>query len=636
MEKILNFKNLRVQTQKVGALLSSMIMPILGVIIAWGFLTAFFIPTGWTPVKPITDYIVDPTITYLIPLLIGFLGGKRIYKSDKGGFIGAASTIAIIGGAKLMESGYYGIKDAKLGVQFLGAMIVGPLSAFGYKHVEKLWDGKIKPGFEMIVNNFAMAFYIFLAMMISMFVIPWIIFGITYVLNGIIDPLTRWKALPVISLFVEPAKPLFLNNAINHGIFTPIATNQVLDEGKSLLYYIESNPGPGMGILLAYMLIDKKQRANASSSSVIHFFGGIHEVYFPFIILKPILVIAAIAGGVVGVSIMQIFGAGGVSPASPGSIIALFGVSAKTGTAYAGLALGIFSSLIASFVVAVFLLKFTKKNEISREEAIMKMNILKGKDSKYLKTSSTNKIIKQIVFACDAGMGSSAMGVGILKKMFEENNLNIKVTNLAINNLKNIKTDLVIVHKDLAKRAKQENSAHQLIIENFLNKKQYEKLTKEMLEKNNQKTKKFAKGNYKISLIDKLVLFNQKKSSKKEAIDKIGNLLLKNKFIRKEYINAMHLRDKDVSVYIGNNVAIPHGNVESQKYINKSAIAIAIYPNGIKWNSNIVNIVIGIAVKGDVHLETIAKLGSLLSNKENVQKIIKAKNIKELEKIINE
>ena len=635
MEKTLNIKNLRVQVQKVGTLLSSMIMPILGVIIAWGFLTAFFIPTGWTPVKPITDYIVGPTITYLIPLLIGFLGGKRIYKSDKGGFIGAASTIAIIGGAKLMESGYYGIKDAKLGVQFLGAMIVGPLSAFGYKHVEKLWDGKIKPGFEMIVNNFAMAFYIFLAMMVSMFVVPWIIFGITYVLNGIIDPLTRWKALPVISLFVEPAKPLFLNNAINHGIFTPIATNQVIDNGKSILYYIESNPGPGMGILLAYMLMDKKQRANASSSSVIHFFGGIHEVYFPFIILKPILVIAAIAGGVVGVSVMQIFGAGAIAPASPGSIIALFGVSAKSGIAYAGLALGIFSSLITSFVVAVFLLKFTSKNQLSSDEAIMKMNLLKGKDSKYVKISAPKEMVKKIVFACDAGMGSSVMGAGILRKIFKENNLDISVANSAINNLKNINADLVIVHKNLAKRAKEENDTNQMIIENFLNKDQYQKLTKKLLKNNQIKTVKKRKK-YKISLMSKLVLFNQTKASKKEAIEQIGNLLFENKLVKKEYVKSMHLRDQEVSVYIGNNVAIPHGTSESQKYIIKNGVGIAIYPEGIKWNKHKVNIVIGIAAKGQDHIKIIAQLGSCLSDKENVKKIISAKNIKALERIINE
>ncbi len=480
--KKIDWKNIRVQTQKVGTLLSSMIMPIIGVIIAWGLLTAFFIPTGWTPVEPITTYIVGPTITYLIPILIGFLGGKKIYKSDKGGFIGAASTIAIIGGTKLMESGYYGF-ETNLGIQFLGAMIVGPISAFGYKHFEKLWDGKVKPGFEMLVNNFATAFYIMVAMMVAMFVVPWIVYGLTFILNGIIDPLTKWKALPIVSIFVEPAKPLFLNNAINHGIFTPLAANQVDDVGKSLLYYIESNPGPGMGILLAYMLVDKKQRANASSSSVIHFFGGIHEVYFPFVILKPILALAAIAGGVVGVSVMQIFGAGAVAPASPGSVIALFGVSAKSGSAYAGLALGIASSLATSFAISVLLLKFTSKSKISKKQAIAKMTEFKGKKSKYVETNQLKNKINMIVFACDAGMGSSVMGAGILRKIFKENNLNIKVINSAIDNLKNVDADLIIVHKELSKRAKEENNANQMIIENFLDKKQYEKLYKKIVKK---------------------------------------------------------------------------------------------------------------------------------------------------------
>jgi PTS system mannitol-specific IIC component len=238
-----------------------------------------------------------------------------------------------------------------------------------------------------------------------------------------------------------------------------------------------------MGILLAYMLVDKKQRANASSSSVIHFFGGIHEVYFPFVILKPILALAAIAGGVVGVSVMQIFGAGAVAPASPGSVIALFGVSAKSGSAYAGLALGIASSLATSFAISVLLLKFTSKSKISKKQAIAKMTEFKGKKSKYVETNQLKNKINMIVFACDAGMGSSVMGAGILRKIFKENNLNIKVINSAIDNLKNVNADLIIVHKELSKRAKEENNANQMIIENFLDKKQYEKLYKKIVKK---------------------------------------------------------------------------------------------------------------------------------------------------------
>lgn len=619
---------LKIKTQQLGAMLSSMIMPIIGIIIAWGLLTAFFIPTGWAPVKIIEENIVGPIISYLIPVLIGFLGGKQIY-GLRGGFLGAAATMGAIGGANLLESGFYGV-EAKLGVQFLGAMIIGPLSAFVFKKIEVLWEGKIKVGFEMLVNNLSMGIIAFIAILFGFFVIPWIVFTLTFILNGIIDPLTKHKVLPVVSIFVEPAKPLFLNNAINHGIFTPLATSQVENVGESILYYIESNPGPGMGILLGYILMDKKQRGSASSASVIHFFGGIHEVYFPFIIMRPILIIAAICGGVTGVTIMQIFSVGAVAPASPGSIIALILVSAKGVWNYIGLILAVLGSMAVSFIVSVFLLKYSKNKTLNPLDAIQKMNIRKNQIGK-------NAKIQKIIFACDAGMGSSVMGAGLLKKIFKKANINIQIANKSIKDLHNENMDLVVVHPKLADRAKKENNAKQYIVNNFLEENQYKNLVELLINQNElQKTTKIIETQAKEKFLkENMIELHGIEKTMTDAINKAGKILYDNQCIKKDYIQDMILRNKDVSVYIGNGVAIPHGTSESKDKIIQNGLSIITYPQGIDWKGKQVYVVIGIAAKDEQHMNLISQIGTILSNEANVDKIIKSTDKETIMKVMN-
>ena len=637
---------LKVFAQKLGTSLSGMIMPIIGVIIAWGLATAFFIPAGWTPVAVISNNIVGPIIKYLIPSLIGFLGGKLVY-GQRGGFMGALATFGVIGGADLFASGFWPVSSG-LGPQFLGAMISGPLFAWIFKKIESIWEGKIKTGFEMLIDNFAFGIFGLFAAIFSLFVTPFFIYGLTWTLGAIVNPLAKHNLLWLTSFFVEPAKVLFLNNAINHGVFTPLGVMQVHELGKSILFYIESNPGPGFGLLLAYVLTDKKQRGSAGSASIIQFFGGIHEVYFPFILMRPILILATMAGGATGVAILQIFGAGAVAPASPGSVVALFAESAHGAKDYAGLAISILAAASVSFVVAVLLMKFTKKKEISKNQAIAKMNATKGKESKYVKinqSSIKNKNIDFVVFACDAGMGSSAMGAGILRKLFKDQNLNIKVKNIAIRELDTINPDLVVVQNILSKRAKEKNKANQFIVENFLEQNQYMKIVEDIKKINNlkvdkkekiKKEKVDKKDNLLYKMISsKNVKLNSKEKSVKDAIDNSGNILLKNKNVTKEYLKSMHKRNEDVSVYIGNGVAIPHGQSDSSQWINESGISLTTYPNGIDWNGNKVYLVIAIAGKDNNHLDILSQLAIKLNDEKNVKKIAKAKTIKEIKEILN-
>ncbi len=109
-----------------------------------------------------------------------------------------------------------------------------------------------------------------------------VINGLMSVLESMVSWLIDNGLLPVASLVIEPAKVFFLNNAINHGVLTPLGSAEAAREGSSVLFLLEANPGPGLGVLLAFTVFGVgAARATAPGALIIHFFGGIHEVYFP-------------------------------------------------------------------------------------------------------------------------------------------------------------------------------------------------------------------------------------------------------------------------------------------------------------------------------------------------------------------
>ena len=173
---------------------------------------------------------------------------------------------------------------------------------------------------------------------------------------------------PLASVIIEPAKILFLNNAINHGVLTPLGVQQVADKGKSILFLLEANPGPGLGVLLAYTFFGTGlARSTAPGAAVIHFFGGIHEIYFPYVLMNPRLILAAIAGGASGLLIASITGAGLVATPAPGSIFAYLAVTPKDG--YFGVLLDIAVACVVSFGVASALLGFGRAEQPVAEAA---------------------------------------------------------------------------------------------------------------------------------------------------------------------------------------------------------------------------------------------------------------------------
>ncbi|MEK5325670.1 PTS mannitol transporter subunit IICB [Aeribacillus sp. FSL M8-0254] len=473
--------NLKVKIQRFGSYLSGMIMPNIGAFIAWGLITALFIPTGWTPNEALAK-LVNPMIQYLLPLLIGFTGGRMVYDL-RGGVVGATATMGVIVGADIP--------------MFLGAMIMGPLGGYIIKQVDRLFQGKVKSGFEMLVNNFSAGIVAAILTIIAFLGIGPIVVTLSGILAGGVKFIVDANLLPLASIFIEPGKVLFLNNAINHGILSPLGIEQAAETGKSVLFLLETNPGPGLGILLAYMLFGKgNSKQTAPGAAIIHFLGGIHEIYFPYILMRPLLILAAIAGGASGVLTFLLFDAGLVAVPSPGSIIALMIMTPKGH--YISVLAGVIVATAVSFLISSIILKAAKADsEEDLSAAAEKMQQLKGKESKAAEmlTNQAQKDsedaelqenelanVQKIVFACDAGMGSSAMGASILRNKVKKAGLNIEVTNTAINNLPD-DADIVFTHKDLTDRAKAKlpNATH-ISVENFLNSPKYDELLEKLKE----------------------------------------------------------------------------------------------------------------------------------------------------------
>lgn len=606
--------NIKLKVQNFGRFLSNMVMPNIGAFIAWGFITAIFIPTGWYPNENVAK-LITPMITYLLPLLIGYSGGKLVH-GERGGVVGAITTMGVVVGASIP--------------MFLGAMIVGPLGGWMIKQFDKAVDGKIKSGFEMLVNNFSAGIIGMLLALLSFFAIgPSVVVASSVLASGV-DFMVQHNLLPLTSIIVEPAKILFLNNAINHGIFSPLGIQQAAEHAQSIFFLIEANPGPGLGLLLAYMFFGKgAAKGSASGAAIIHFFGGIHEIYFPYVLMNPRLIIAMILGGMTGVFTLTLFGSGLSSPASPGSIIAILAVTPKA--SMLGVSISVIAAATVSFLVSVVLLKTTKNADKSFEDAQSDVIAMKD-ESKGLKTETFNLgNVTKIVVACDAGMGSSAMGAGVLRKKVQDANLDINVINLAINNLTS-DADIVITHKDLTQRAKQyAPNAHHISLTNFLDSDLYSQLVNELVaaqgvsNTNNSNIATSTDSNQPLfKLTEKDIFLGLTAQNKEEAIRFAGQKLVDNGYVKPVYIEAMLERERLTSTYLGESIAVPHGTIEAKESVINTGIVFCQYPSGVEFGEEAddkAKIVIGIAARNNEHLDVIAKLTNALDDPNIIAKL---------------
>lgn len=450
------------KVQLFGRALSGMVMPNIGAFIAWGLITALFMATGWIPNETLAK-MITPMSTYLLPLLIAYTGGK-VVGDHRGGVIGTIATMGVIVGSDIP--------------MFIGAMIMGPLSAWILKKFDKLIEGKVKAGFEMLVNNFSLGIIGAILACIAMVAIAPVVTALNSVMEMGVGFFVDHSLLPLASIFIEPAKVLFLNNAINHGILSPMGIQQVNEVGKSVFLLLEANPGPGLGVLLAYCIAGKgSAKTSAPGAVIIHFLGGIHEIYFPYILMNPLLLLAVIAGGASGILTFTIFDVGLTGTASPGSIISILMMCERH--SYLGLILGVLISTAVSLIIALPLLKFAGK-DVSLEEATAKKDSMK-KEAKGIKEEIKKDSVIKIAFACDAGMGSSAMGATVLKKKVEKAGIEkVEITHTPVSSIP-ADIDIVVTHEELGERAAHSNPNAQLIlITNFLSAPEYDELISDL------------------------------------------------------------------------------------------------------------------------------------------------------------
>ena len=445
------------KVQVFGRFLSGMVMPNIGAFIAWGLITALFIETGWCPNEKLAQF-VTPMSTVLLPLLIAYTGGSAV-AGQRGGVIGAIATMGVIVGSDIP--------------MFIGAMIVGPLAAWVIKKFDKAVEGHIKAGFEMLVNNFSLGIIGAILACLAMYGVAPLVTGMNSVMRAGVDVFVSHGLLPLASIFIEPAKVLFLNNAINHGILSPMGIQQVEETGKSIFFLLEANPGPGLGILLAYCIAGKgNAKSSAPGAVIIHFLGGIHEIYFPYILMNPLLLISVIAGGASGIFCFNLFNVGLTAPASPGSIIAIMMMAEKH--SYLGLIVGVAVAALVSFAISVPILRFMGKDtsleDAQRQKDAMKKQAkgIAAETAATVPAANTGKVTK-IAFACDAGMGSSAMGATVLKKKLAAAGLEgIEVIHTPVSSIP-ADVQIVVTHEELGERAAHSNpNAERILITNFL------------------------------------------------------------------------------------------------------------------------------------------------------------------------
>ncbi|OOP61772.1 PTS mannose transporter subunit IIA [Arthrobacter sp. SRS-W-1-2016] len=631
--------SVRVGVQKFGTFLSGMIMPNIGAFIAWGIITALFIPAGFLPNADLAK-LVGPMITYLLPLLIGYTGGRAVH-GIRGGVVGAVATMGVIVGTDIP--------------MFIGAMLMGPLTAWIMKKLDKVWEGRVKPGFEMLIDNFSAGIVGAALAIFGMLVIGPVVKAFSDGASNVVEFLVHNGLLPLTSIFIEPAKVLFLNNAVNHGILTPLGTEQALQNGKSILFLLEANPGPGVGVLLAYMVFGKGlARASAPGAALIQFVGGIHEIYFPYILMKPILILATIAGGMTGIFTLVVTGAGLRSPAAPGSILAVFAATAKD--SYFGVALSVLLAATVSFLIASVILRTSKTTDVDAlGQATSRMEELKGKKSSVSSallgagggTAVLTRPIQNIVFACDAGMGSSAMGASVLRNKIRAAGFpDVKVTNSAIANLSDT-YDVVVTHQDLTERARPvTSSAVHVSVDNFMNSPRYEEIV-ELVKSSNAEpgaedstaVAEPAAGAHaaqpaavegKDVLLPQSVILNGSATDRDSAIDEAGKLLLDRGSVDMGYIHAMHEREESVSTYMGSFLAIPHGTNAAKDHILHSGVSIVRYPEGIDWGGKQVKFVVGVAGINNEHLHILSSIAKIFTDKAQVAQLEQATSVQEV------
>lgn len=601
-----------------GKFLSGMVMPNIGAFIAWGFLTALFIETGWLPNERFAS-IATPMLSYLIPVLIAAQGGY-LTGGDRGRIVGAIAVIGCIAGAP----------DTTM---LMGAMVMGPFAGWVIKMFDRFMEGRTPAGFEMLVDNFSVGIIGMLLAMLGYIAIGPIMTTILAVLMGGVQILIQYSLMPLLAIFIEPAKVLFLNNAINHGIFTPIGIAQAEETGRSIMYMLEANPGPGLGVLLAYCFFcrDAKTRQSAPGAVIIHFFGGIHEIYFPYVLMNPKVIIAPIVGNACAIAWFSFTGTGLTSAASPGSIIAFLSMTPPeymvTNIIGVAIAAGV------SFVIAVPLVRSMATADL--DSASEQMREMKGTSEAAVISNTEGG---KIVFACDAGMGSSAMGATRFRNRIKAERPDLTVEHSSVDTVPS-DAAIVVCQRVLSERARKSAPTAQIVtIDNFLDDPAldalYEALTK-LARAHELKGDEIAAPalkeeaapalaedeGFKLTITADDIRVGQAPLAREDAIRASGRLLVEKGCVDEAYVDAMVERDRLTSVYMGMGVAIPHGTNEAKDAVKRTGVVLQQYPEGVDFDGEKAYLLFGIAGKGEEHLEVLAAICKVLEDEEVLERM---------------
>ena len=601
------------RVHNIGKFLSSMIIPNVGIFIAWGLATAIFMPTGWYPNERIAA-LIDPIIKYLLPILVGYTGGK-VAGGVRGGIVASIATIGVIVGANIP--------------MLIGAMIIGPISGYVIKRFDKLIKEKIPVGFEMLVNNFSIAIIGLILAIMGLFIVGPCIVILSQLISQSVEFFIDRSLLPILAIFIEPIKVLFLNNGINHGIIDVVAIDQVNKIGESILYLLEANPGPGLGVILAYWVYSKgAMKESAPGAAIIQLLGGIHEIYFPYILVNPKLIIASIMGSMSSIVVFRALKSGLIATASPGSIFSIIMLSSKGNVI--GNLLGVLVGVIVSFLISAL---FFKRDSLKINKEDNKSSIMEELD---IDLDNVNKI----VFVCDVGMGSSAMGATKFKNKIKELNLGIDIVNSSVEKIPD-DADVVITHKGLLSSVRNYLNKHQFIfIENFLDDKKldslYEKLYSKFKKENEVMEVENLNGIQKTKILESSnIILGLSSESKEEAIVRAGELLFEKGYVNCDYIDSMIERENKISTYIGMGIAIPHGTERGKNEVKESGVAILQYPNGISFGGQIAYLIIAVAARGSEHLEILSNIASSLGNIEVLESLKTTNDSKEILRAFN-
>lgn len=633
----------RASIQRFGGFLAGMIMPNIGAFIAWGLVAALFISSGWIPDENLVT-LSDPMLNYLLPLLIGYTGGRTVH-GTRGAVVGAIATMGVIVGADIP--------------MFLGAMVMGPLAAWLLKRIDGFLDARVPSGFEMLVDNFSLGILgLVLAILGHEGVGPLVDLFMGWMAAGV-NALIGHHMLPLASVLVEPAKVLFLNNAINHGILTPLGTEQVRTAGQSILFMVESNPGPGLGLLLAYWAFGSRRiRQSVPGAVIIHLFGGIHEIFFPYVLMKPKTILATMAGAMSGLAVGTLLGAGLSGPASPGSIIAWFLMCPRTG--YLPMIIDFLVATAVSFLVASALIRPDRRRDDAADAAEQAQEAraaaAAGVDREAVGTGDFDAAaLTRLVVACDAGMGSSVMVASTMKKRLAP--YGVEVVHTPIDQIPDDAT-VVLTQEGLVERARAKSPRATVIpFVNYVGDPVFTEVTdriraaREAPAESGGPAPTTGDGDAAVAVAAARAVRRKKSlgrdilpagairlglhaTDKQDAIRQAGQALVDVGAAGPEYVDGMIEREGQVSTYMGEGVTIPHGTNEARAHIRRAALGFLQFPDGVDWDGRTCYVAISIASASDEHVGIMSALASVLADKTRAEQLRTATTVEQVQEIL--